>query len=492
MFSEWQLACVQRAQLHVPKRLRNGAFVTDMSQLASWRVSAAELEVRQRGAARWLRSEGAVTGDRLAIVAGNHPDVIAMALGALRTGVIPVMINAALLPAERDLILGDCQPVVVLSSADEIRARITYGCTSTVEVEIAAVPLGRPMHYTSGTTGRPKGVWSGVLSVDDAHALLAEEREQWQFAATDINLVVSPLYHSAPLRFATGTLFAGGEIVVLEKFSPESAAAAINTHRPTTAFMAPAHLQRLLDPSSPGVDVSSFRLLAHAGAPCPSPLKQHIVSRFPEGSVWEFYGSTEGQFTVCSTEDWRHAPGSVGRARPGRTLHIDAETNVIWCEVPSYARFSYFGDPDRTTSTWRGTTEEPEAKNSFSVFDIGRLDEDGYLYLDGRRDDLIITGGVNVYPLECEIVLAELVGVAEVAVYPVDDEQWGQQVCAAIVRDSSPAGAALTVDHVRAHMNATLAPYKRPKTVVFVDAIPRTPTGKVRRSLLHQELGLPG
>ncbi len=408
----------------------------------------------------------------MAIVAGNSPEVIAVALGALRSAIVPVMVNDALTLDERSVILDDAAPSLVLDDA---------GVASLVrggdEVELAPAPLARPMHYTSGTTGRPKGVWSGLLDDDGGAALLGEERSLWGFAQSDVNLVCSPLYHSAPLRFAAGTLLAGGDVVVLDKFAPALARAAIAEHGVSTAFMAPAHLQRLFDDGMRADEVTSFRLLAHAGAPCPETVKLRAVETFPANTVWEFYGSTEGQFTACSTQDWERRPGSVGRARPGRSLSIDGDTGMIWCGVPSYARFVYWSDDEKTQAAWRA--------DAFSVFDLGRLDDDGYLFLDGRRDDLIISGGVNVYPLEVEIALGRCDGISEVAVFGVDDERWGQRVCAVVV---GTAGAQ-TISEFAA---SVLAPYKRPKTVVFVEEIPKTPTGKVRRSRLAADLGLSG
>jgi long-chain acyl-CoA synthetase len=433
-------------------------------------VTAAESELAQRRVAGGLRAEGLRAGDRVAIVAGNAPDVIAVALGALRSGIVPVMVNAALTDGERSVIMEDCAPSLVLDDVGV--AALARG---PEVIELSTVPLARPMHYTSGTTGRPKGVWSGLLDDDRAAALLAEERSLWGFAADDVNLVCSPLYHSAPLRFAAGTLLAGGDVVVLDKFAPSAARAAIAEHRVTSAFMAPAHLQRLFEVGMRADEVSSFRLLAHAGAPCPAVVKERAVNAFPAGSVWEFYGSTEGQFTACSTADWQARPGSVGRARPGRSLSIDTESGTIWCNVPSYARFSYWGDDVKTAAAWRG--------DAFSVFDLGRLDDEGFLYLDGRRDDLIISGGVNVYPLEIEIALGRCTGVDEVAVFGMDDERWGQRVVAAVVGRADEAS-------LRAFTEEALAPYKRPKAYVFVDEIPKTPTGKVRRSRLAADLGL--
>jgi long-chain acyl-CoA synthetase len=283
------------------------------------------------------------------------------------------------------------------------------------------------------------------------------------------------LHHSVAIRFGAGTLLAGGSVVVLPRFDARAAAAAMNEHQPTTAFMVPAHLQRLF---AAGVlpDVSDLRLLVHAGAPCPPPLKTVAIETFGDSVVWEFYGSTEGQFTVCSAPEWLERPGTVGRARAGRTLSVE-EDGTIWCAVPSYARFEYWRDPAKTAEAWRG--------DAFTVGDVGRLDADGYLYLDGRRDDLVISGGVNVYPAEVEQAIAGMPGVRDVAVFGVTDERWGQRVCAAVVGAVEPAEV---ISHARAH----LAPYKCPKDVYVVAELPHTSTGKLRRGAVASQLGLEG
>ena len=284
-------------------------------------VTAAESERDQRRAAAGLAAHGLAPGDRVALVAAGSSAYLAVAIGALRTGVIPVLVNTHLLPAEQDALLADARPSLVLHD-QELDALVAAGAGHP-SVDLAPAPLGRPMIYTSGTTGRPKGVWSGVLDADDADALLAEERDQWGFRADDVHLVASPLHHSAPLRFAAGTLLAGGRVVLSGHFTAEGFGAAVTDHRPTSAFLVPAHLQRIFAPDAPPLpDLSSFRLVAHAGAPCPTRLKERALDAFPEGSVWEFYGSTEAQFTVCSSDDWRSRPGRPATLRRRRRHHL--------------------------------------------------------------------------------------------------------------------------------------------------------------------------
>lgn len=436
-------------------------------------VTAGEAEADQRRAAAALRAGGLVTGDRVALIATGSPAYLAVAVGALRVGIVPVLLNIHLLAAEQEALLADARPTLVLRD-DDLGPFIAAGYDAA-PVELAPAPLARPMIYTSGTTGTPKGVWSGVLDEADAAALLAEERDQWGFRSDDVHLVASPLHHSAPMRFAAGTLLAGGSVVLPGHFTAGGFADAVTRHRPTSAFLVPAHLQRLFAPDAPPVpDVSSFRLLVHAGAPCPTRLKERALATFPEGSVWEFYGSTEAQFTACSADEWRERPGTVGRARAGRRLSVD-DDRTIWCTMPPHARFEYWGDAAKTATAWRG--------DACTVGDLGRLDDDGYLYLEGRRSDLVITGGVNVYPLEVERVLLDHPAVHEVAVFGVEDERWGQRLCAAVVGE-------LGAGDVTGWLSERVAPHKRPKTVVMVDALPRNSMGKISRARLGSALGL--
>lgn len=407
-----------------------------------------------------------VRGDRIALALPGSVGYVETVIGLLAAGIVPIPLDPHLTPSERADLFEDLAPTAVIDDVAALQSlRVAYPL---------GVPLARPMHVTSGTTGRPKGVWSGLLDRADAEALLAEERDLWGFRDDDVNLVLSPLHHSAPLRFAMGTLLAGGRVVVPGPFDADTITKTIARERPTTMFCVPAHLQRLFASwDEAGVpDLTCFRLVAHAGAPCPEGIKRRLIETFPPRSTWEFYGSTEGQFTVCRSEEWLERPGTVGRTRPGRRLTADPD-GTLWCVVPNYARFEYFGAPEKTADAWRDTPAGP----AFTVGDLGRIDQDGYVYLEGRRVDLIISGGVNVYPAEVEQVLEKVEGVREIAVYGAEDPDWGQRVCAAYAGPATP-------EQLRRFARRHLAPAKRPKEYHRVEELPRTATGKVIRRAL--------
>jgi long-chain acyl-CoA synthetase len=462
---------------------------------------------RQRRAAGALLARGCRPGDRVAFALGSSPDLICAVLGAARVGLVPVLLNATLTHAERDRLADDAGPAVCVFDGGALAALMDGSPT-----DLAPHPLTRPMHYTSGTTGRPKGVTTGLWDEATARAVVEDEASVWHFDPADLHLVCSPMYHTVCVRFCANTLLAGGSLAVLSRFDAALALQTLRRHRPTTAFLVPTHLQRILQTPELGPDevFDSLRLLAHAGAPCPEPLKRATMARVLPGRVWEFYGSTEAQFTVCSPEEWLEHPGTVGRARAGRTLSIvpvdgdgdnddnarpgesgtrsgesgthpaePVEPGTIWATMPAFARFGYWRNEEATRQAWRG--------DACTVGDLGTLSPDGYLYLTGRRHDLIISGGVNVYPAEVENALAAVAGVAEVAVFGLPDEQWGQRVCVAFVADTADAEDAL-----RAAASAHLAPYKRPKSYFRAKDLPHTATGKLVHRAVAEHLGLDG
>jgi acyl-CoA synthetase (AMP-forming)/AMP-acid ligase II len=445
-------------------------------------LTAADAETGQRRVAGALAAAGLEPGDRVAFSLPSSAALLCAVGGALRTGVIPVLLNATLLPGERDALLADARPALTVTDEAELAA-----LGEGPPVDLADHLLGRPMHYTSGTSGRPKGVWCGVWDEGTARRAADDEADLWGFGPDDVHLVCSPMYHSVSTRFALGTLLRGGTCVILGRFDAELALGALTGAAgpvPTTTFVAPAALQRLLALGDALPDrFDSLRLLVHAGSPCPPPVKRQAMDRVADGVVWEFLGSTEGQFTACPAEEWVRRPGTVGRARPGRRLEVD-EAGVVWCHAPDFAAFAYWDDPVKTAAAWRG--------DAFTVGDLGHLDADGFLYLEGRRDDLIISGGVNVYPAEIEAALSEVPGVAQVAVFGVDDETWGQRVCAAVVADPGAGEEDVLRRALREGATDRLAGYKRPKEYFVVDTLPTTATGKVQRRKLPERLGLDG
>lgn len=454
--------------------------------------SHVELDDRARAVAGFLAAVGLKAGDRVAILSGNRAELIEVVAGSLRSSIIPVPINPLLSPPEVAYIVEDSgagvlfadRPVEPLPGVERVvifgdaYERCLHEATPSV---LADFVLGRPMHYTSGTTGRPKGVWVAPLSEGRAAQISERFRALWALAADDIHLVCSPLAHSAPLRFALRTLEAGGAVALLGRFDARAALAAIELYGITTTFMVPTHLERIVALGHVGPsrhDLSSLRLLAHAGAPIRRATKEQVIAGFPADSVWEFYGSTEGHGTRISSSEWMRKPGSVGTAgRAGRIIITDGsgravapiETGDVWIDDPDAERFEYWKDPAKTRAAWRG--------GAFNVGDLGYLDADGYLFLAGRKHDTIITGGVNVYPQEVERVLAGHPAVAEVVAYGAPDDEWGQRVHAAVV----PAGDDLDPDALAKWAKARLAGFKCPHRIVVVSALARTPSGKLIR-----------
>ena len=412
-----------------------------------------------------LHRMGIEPGKRVVFQAPNSALLLSAVWGALRAGYAPVVLGATLTERERRELVADVAPAVV---AD--RELLTRAATAP-PADLGDWLRCRPLHFTSGTSGRPKAVWSGWLTRDQGQALVAEEQQAWSIGAADIHLVCGPMSHSAPLRFPLMTLAAGGTVVIPRGFDAQVAGRLIESGRVSTAFMAPTHLQRILDVGPPAH--SSMRLVAHAGSPCPLHVRDRARAVFGDAALREFYGSTEGQFTVCTPPEFDAHPGTVGRARPGRAMRVDAAGH-LWCRVPEHARFEYWGDPVKTAEAWDG--------DWFTVGDLGRIDADGYVYLEGRRSDLIITGGVNVYPAELERIVLELPRVRQAVAFGVADEQWGQRVCLVVQGE-------VTAEAVATTCSRQLAPYKRPKEIHVVAQLPLTHNGKVDRLRVPASLG---
>jgi acyl-CoA synthetase (AMP-forming)/AMP-acid ligase II len=456
-------------------------------------VSFGELDHRQRLLVGALKSAGVAENDRIAVLSANRREVFEIVIGTLRAGIVPVPINALLTTPEVAYILEDSgarwlftdRPIGTNPGLDRI---VTLGdayerlLSEAKPAALADFIRGRPMHYTSGTTGQPKGVWVKPSGVKRAVQLSNAFRRMWAIDSGDMHLICSPLAHSAPLRFSMRTLEAGGKVVLQERFEAEETLAAIALFGVTSTFMVPTHLERILTLGRTTLaryDLSSIRLLAHAGAPIREETKRKVIELFPQDSVWEFYGSTEGQATRISTSEWLERPGSVGQALEGAEILVtdaggnelpSGEVGEVWVKDPRAERFEYWRDKRKTRGAWR--------QGAFTVGDLGWLDRDGYLFLTGRKHATIITGGVNVYPQEVEQVLLQHPAVKEALVYGADHDEWGQVVHAVVVPE---ANSPLDGELLRTWARERLAGFKCPRKIEVVKELERTPTGKVKR-----------
>ena len=456
------------------------------------RLTFGELDARQRRLVGALRKAKVKKRDRVAVLSANRPESLEAMVGMLRAGIVPVPINPLLTEPEIDYLLEDSGARWLFTDRPidppQLEHIVTFGDAYERLLEEARparlgdFTLGRPMHYTSGTTGSPKGVWVAPVDQKKALALSRRFRSVWAITEDDVHLVCSPLAHSAPLRYATRTLEAGGMVVLQPRFDAEETLATIALFGVTSTFVVPTHLERILALGRTVLmryDMSSLRLLAHAGAPIREETKREILELFPPEAVWEFYGSTEGQATRVSAEHWLEKPGTVGlplrgaeveiRDEAGRVLPA-GEVGDVWVRPLEGEHFEYWRDKRKTERAWDG--------DFFTVGDLGFIDTDGYLFLTGRKHDTIITGGVNVYPQEVEQVLCEHPAVREVLVYGAPHDEWGQQVEAAVVPIPE---LPLEPELLREWARDRLAGFKLPRRIVIVDELTKTATGKLKR-----------
>jgi long-chain acyl-CoA synthetase len=437
-----------------------------MAATTSLRLESAQALAASAHVASNLLHDGFNPGDRICISATNSPELLITVLGALRVGIIPALISKQSTDREQREMSGDIGAIRVFHDEDIAKLMRSDVNKADIEMDLSEYPRCRPIHFTSGTTGRPKAVWSGWLDQLQAHAWISEEIETWGISHQDVHLVNGPMSHSAPLRFALMTIYAGGSVVIPARFDAAEAISLIEQGEVTTTFVAPTHLQRMKESNPHMPRIESMRLVAHAGATCPDHVRLWAHQVFGVERVFEFFGSTEGQFTCCPAVEWIQRPGTVGRARAGREITIDSE-GQIWCRVPDFATFTYWGDEEKSGSTWK-------KGNWFTIGDFGQIDDDGFVYLAGRKGDLIITGGVNVYPAEIERVLTELPGVGDAIAFGMPDDTWGQRVCVAV------QGSVSEVD-IRTYLKVQLAGPKQPKSIYLIESFPRTHSGKIDR-----------
>ncbi len=464
-----------------------------------------------------LHALGLRTGDVIALLTDNVAEAFEIFWAGMRSGLYVSLINRHLAPGEVAYILRDSGAKVLFASAGlvelaghvaaevpEVSQRYAFGgaidgfmpyeeLLATAGSRLTNQPRGSEMLYSSGTTGRPKGIKQPLPGVQvdepggDQIALLLQHA--FKVTADDVYLSPAPMYHAAPLRWAAAMHVIGGTVVLMEKFDAEAALAAIERYQVTVTQMVPTMFVRMLqlpEEIRTRYDTSTLALAVHAGAPCAPEVKESMIGWWGP-ILMEYYGATEGHgITLISTPEWQKKRGSVGRAVLGVAHICDDDGN----EVPAgevgtvyFERdepsFAYHNDKEKTAKA-----RHPEHENWSTVGDLGYLDEDGYLFLTDRKSFMIISGGVNIYPQEVENALALHPQIFDVAVIGVPDPEMGEQVKAVVqLRVGVAPSDELAADIINS-VRDRLAHFKAPRSVDFVDELPRTATGKlVKREL---------
>jgi len=488
-------------------RTPGAVALLDGDRRLTWR----EYVAQRNRLANALRGLGLTKGEHAVVYVQNSLEAVLVPSAARSAGAIPVPMNHRLVADEVAYILdhSDARAVFVSDAflgtiervrpgAGKVRSWILVGSERRPWAEhvddllktgdpapLPADPaqgLGGSMIYTGGTTGRPKG----ALRAATDPTVTRRYMELFGLAEPHVHLVAGPLYHSAPGSFAQFTHAFGGTVVVMRKFDPEDALRTIERHRCTSTFMAPTLVKRIVDLPErvrARYDVRSMRVLVIAAAPCPTRVKEQAVAVFGP-ALWEFYGSTElGINTILPPADVLRKPGSCGRAAPGIELVLldDAGRPVPTGTAGELyvRRFpgmfdGYYKDSAATREAQRGEWA--------SVGDVAWMDDEGFVYICDRKRDMVISGGVNIYPAEIEDVLHRHPAIDDVAVFGVPDDDWGERVHAAV---QPRPGQALAADEVVAFARLHMADYKVPREVSLHAELPRDPTGKLLKRVLR-------
>ena len=482
-------------------------------------VSYRELDERSTRLARLLRQAGLQTGDHIAVFMENNAHYLEVTWAALRSGLYVTPINSFLTAPEVAYILNDCEAKVLLTSrakaevatavesdnaATGIHTRLMLGAAEAGGIagfddygealashsaeRLPDETLGSYMFYSSGTTGRPKGIMaklSGVHPTDNK--AVGALGMLYQFERDMTYLSPAPIYHAAPLAFCNATLCFGGTVVMMEKFDAEQALSLAEKHRPTHSQWVPTMFSRMLkldDTVRSRYDTSSLKYAIHAAAPCPVPVKRQMIDWWGP-ILYEYYAGSEGNgSTFITSEQWLEKPGSVGRPMAVQVHICDEEGNDLPTgEVGNVyfsggGRFEYHNAPEKT--------QESQLSDGRSTLgDVGYLDEDGYLFLTDRKAYMIISGGVNIYPQEIEDHLITHPKVADVAVFGVPNEDFGEEVKAVVQPMPGVEPDAALRGELLEFCREGLAGFKIPRSIDFQTELPRLPTGKLYKRLLR-------
>lgn len=476
-----------------------------------------DLFAAQNQVVHGLRALGLEKGDVVAAMLPNGAALIEMYLAALHAGWYIVPINYHLTAAEVAYILSDSEAKAFVGherlagacrgAVEEVRfpedARFAVGALEGFRPyaalkggQAADLPeersTGAVMTYTAGTTGNPKGVRRPTPQVDpDTNgALNGAFLTLFGIMPHDgnVHMTVSPLYHTAVVNFTLDSLHLGHTIVLMDKWSPEETLRLIDRYEVTTSHMVPTQFRRLLA-LPPDVrskyDLGSLRHMVHSAAPCPPDVKRAMIEWWGP-VIDEYYAATEGGGTLVTSEEWLKKPGTVGKPWPISQIRIldDEDQPVpagtpgtVWIKMGDYT-FEYNKDRQKTEKTWK--------EGFFTVGDVGYLDEDGYLFLNDRKIDMIISGGVNIYPAEIENALLGHPKVVDAAVFGIPHDDWGEEV-KAVIQPVDGVAPGPQLEHELIELcRERLAKYKVPRSIDFIEEMPRDPNGKLYKRRLRE------
>ena len=476
-----------------------------------------ELNDRSNQLAQLLWARGLRHGDHVCIFMENNLRFFEVVWAALRSGLYLTTVNRYLTAEEAGYIIDNSESQALITSnylgevAQDLPPHapnchtwlMTGGAVDGFEAyedaiasqpteNLADEPAGSFMLYSSGTTGRPKGIYRPLPPNkihEDVGALGALQGGLWGFDENTVYLSPAPLYHSAPIGFCTAAQALGGTVVMMQRFDEVGALKAIETHRVTHSQWVPTMFTRMLklpEEQRRGHDLSSHKVAIHAAAPCPVGVKQQMFDWWGP-IIYEYYAGTElNGFTHATPEEWLAHPGTVGRPILG-TIHIcdedgeelpNGEPGIVYFEMEQMP-FEYLKDKAKTKDA-----QHPEHATWTALGDVGYVDDEGYLYLTDRATFMIISGGVNIYPQEIEDALIMHPKVADVAVVGVPNEEMGEEVKAVVQPPEGVEGDDALADELLEYAREHIAHYKCPRSIDFMDQLPRLPTGKLYKRLL--------